>query len=505
MTRIFRSFGMGLLAVALAGVAMAPGAAQSAEPKSTVTVGLAANVNTLDPHRTATVGTDLSVISQLYSPLIVRGPDMKLKPALAKSWHAVDDLTWRFDLVPDVTFANGEKMDAAAVKWNIERLLDPNQKTRLQAWFGALKEARVIDPTTVELVTKKPFPALAYQLSMLFMLPPKWSEQHNPAVEAMGTGPYDLVEFLSGDHLELRAKESYWGEKPKFEKVVYRIVPEASTRVAALLAGEIDLITGFPPTEIKRINDSGRAEAGAVASTRNMFIRFNTKKPPFKGNPKLRLALNYAIDKKAIVESLWTGFGSVSDCNALSKSYFGYNPDLKPIPYDPAKAKRLLADAGYPNGLDVDLEVPLGRYLQAPDIAQIVAAQLGDIGVRVKLVEEEFGVWIKKAYQGGQSHMAYLGFAWPTLDADGMLQLWTKDNPNSYWENETFTTIVNEAGSTTDEAKRLQLYKKATEIMCEDSPNLWMFFQPITWAQSKSVDWQKRGDDWFRATDILPR
>ena len=492
-----------ILLIALSAFVVAP--SDAAGDKAKVTIGLVANVNTLDPHRTATVGTDLSVLSQIYSPLVIRGPDMKLNPALAKSWRATSDLVWRFELVPGVTFPNGEKMDAAAVKQNIDRLLDPKHKTRLQSWFKALKEARVVDVHTVELVTKKPFPALAYQLSMLFMMPPKWTAENNTAISAMGTGPYDVVKFATGDHIELRAKDNYWGDKPPFRTVIYRMIPEASTRVSALLAGEVDFVTGFPPAEIKRINGSGRAKAGSVASTRNMHIRFNNKKPPFQGNAKLRLAMNYAIDKNAIIKDLWSGYGKTSSCHPLSDAYFGFNPDLKPIPYDPGKAKKLLAEAGYPNGLDVALEVPLGRYLQAADIGQIVAAQLGQIGVRVKLKEQDFGLWIKKAYKGGQGDMAYLGLAWPTLDADGMLGMWKKGHPVSYYENEEFTRLVNEAGSTTDQDKRMKLYRQATKIMCEDSSNIWMFFQPTTWARSKAVDWMERGDDWIRATDMRPR
>lgn len=481
---------------------IAPGAALSAEPKSSLTIGLVSNVNTLDPHRSATVGTDLSVISQLYSSLIIRDADMKLKPALAESWSAIDDLRWRFKLVPGVTFPNGEKMDAEAVKWNFERLLDPNQKSRLKTWFGSVKEARVIDSETVEVITRKPFPSLPDQLSMLFMLPPKWSQKNNPAISAMGTGPYDIVAFKSGDYVELRAKDNYWKEKPEFSTVIYRVIPEASARIASLLAGEVDLITGFSPSEIKHINESGRAKAGAVASTRCMLIRFNAKKPPFKGNSKLRLALNYAVDRKSIVDQLWYGYGELARRQPLSSDYFGFNPNLKPVPYDPGEAKRLLAEAGYPNGLDIEFEIPLGRYLQAQDIGQIIAAQLGEIGVRVKIIEQEFGVWIKKTWKGQQADMAYHGLAWPTLNADGMLAMWTIGNPMAYWENDIFTQLVQEASSITDREERYRLYQEATKIMSEDAPNIWLFFQPTTWAQSKRVDWQERGDDWIRATDI---
>ena len=155
------------------------------------------------PHKTATVSTDLSVISQLYSALVLRGPDLKIKGDLATSWKAIGDLTWRFQLTPGVTFPNGEKLDAEAVKWNFERVLDPKVGARIKSWFAAVKEVKAISPTEVEIVTSKPFPALVDQLSMFFLLPPQWAQQNNPAVAAMGTGPYELKEFRSGERVTL--------------------------------------------------------------------------------------------------------------------------------------------------------------------------------------------------------------------------------------------------------------------------------------------------------------
>ena len=504
MSRIIRAFSYAVGGLLLATAALVSNTVQAAGDK--VTIGLVANVNTLDPHKTATADTDLSVISHLYSSLVIRGPDLKLKPNLAKSWRAVDDLTWRFELVPGVTFPNGEKMDAAAVKWNVDRVLDPKLKARIRAWFTPIKEVRVINPTTLELITNKPFAALADQLSMFFLLPPKWSQDHNPAIEAMGTGPYDLVTFKSGDHLELRAKDNYWGAKATFKTAIFRVMPEASSRIAALLAGEVDLIHSFPPSEIARINASGRAEAGAEPSIRFMMLKFNNLIPPFKGNQKLRLAINHAIDSQAIIDSLWDGHGSIARCQPMSGAYFGFNPDLKPIPYDPKKAKALLVEAGYPNGLKVDFEVPTKRYLQGEEIGQIIAAQLGEVGVQAKIIEMDFGQWLTKFRKAGNlGNMAYLGMAWPTLDADGLLTLFEPGNKYAYYENQKFKDLLSKARSTTNKKERLSFYKEASETICADPPHVSMFHQPKTWAQSKSISWQKRGDEWFRAMDIKPR
>jgi peptide/nickel transport system substrate-binding protein len=495
-----------LLRVIIAGVVAAAPAAASAQGKPNLTIALAANVNTLDPHKSATVGTDLSVISHLYTPLVIRGPDLKLQPAAAASWKAVNDLTWRFELRPNLTFPDGEKLDAAAVKWNVDRVLDPKTAARIKPWFDPIKEVRVVGPNTVEMVTKEPYPALADQMSMFFLLPPKWAAQNNPATAAMGTGPYDLREFRSGDRIVLQAKANHFAGAPPFGTVTFRIIPEEASRVAALLAGEVDFVDGIGPSEIKRITATGKATAGAVPSTRVVIVKFNTLKPPFKGNVKLRQALNYAIDRQAINDSVLGGLGQPLACQVLTPAYFGFNPDLKPTPYDPKRAKQLLAEAGFPNGLTLEFEVPLGRYLLAQEISQAVAAYLGEVGVQTKIVEMEFGRWIDKYRNAGNmGQMSYIGQAWPTLDADGMLSLFEPGNGYAYYDNAEFGKLVAEARATTDRAKRLALYKKATDVMCNDPPHIHLFVQPYTFGISNRITWSKRGDDWVRAYDMRPK
>jgi peptide/nickel transport system substrate-binding protein len=488
------------LALFLVGSASVPAAARD------LTIALATNVNTLDPDKSTTVATDLSVAAHIYTPLVDRGPDLKLRPGLATKWEAVSDTVWRFTLREGVTFSNGEKLDAAAVKWNVERVLDPKTAARNKPWFAAIAEVKVISPSVVEFVTKVAYPDLPAQMSMFFLMPPKWTTENNASVAALGSGPYELVRFASGDRIVLKARKDYWGEKPAFDNVTFRIIPEDSARIAALMAGDVDLITGFPTSEIARIKSGGKFDAGAVPSTRIMFIKLNALRPPFKDNPKLWRAINLAIDRKAINDGLLDGLAQISACQPLSPAYFGFNPDLKPMPYDPAQAKRLLAEAGFANGLTIDLEVPTGRYLQASDIAQVVATQLNDIGIMVKLREMEFGAWLNKYIVGRDlGDSAYFGLAWPTLDAGGLLNFWEKEHSQAYWDNESFTAEAKAARSTNDVAKRTALYKKLTRQLCEDSPTVFMFFTPITYAQSKAVAWQPRGDDWVRAIDVNPR
>ena len=469
-----------------------------------LTLALATNVNTLDPHNTASVGNDLSVISHLHAALLVRGPDMKLKPQLATGWTAVDNTTWRFTLRAGVTFSNGEALDAEAVKWNIERVMDPKMNSRIRPWFAAVKEIKVNSPTEIDLITKDPYPALPDQLSMFYLLPPKWTPGNTPASAAVGAGPYELKQFVTGDRVVLTARPGWFGEKPAFDTVTFRVIPEAGARIAALMAGEVDFISAVPPSEMKRIVQSGKAKADAVDSVRSVFVKYNVLTAPMKDNVKLRQALNYAVDRPAIRDAIWNGMGSISTCQVLTPAYFGYNPDLKPQAYDVAKAKALLKEAGIaPGALTIEFEVPVGPYLLAQDIVQAVASQLDEVGVKTKIVEMEFGSWMNKYLRAANmGQMAYLAQAWPTLDADGLLSLYEGGNPYAYWDDQTFSGLIRQARATTDKAARLTLYKQATERMCDQAPVLFLFSQPYTYASANRVTWTPRGDDWVRAEDF---
>ena len=489
----------GLATFAMVAALLLPAAFARAE---SVTIALSANVNTLDPHMSGTVGTDLSVVSHIYTPLDIRGPDLKLHPALATSWRAIDDTTWRFELVSGAKFANGEALDAQAVKWNFDRVRDPAVKARIASWFTLVKEVNVVSPTVVDVITSAPYPALPDQLSMFFMLPPLWAAAHKPAQETMAGGPYMLTENAPGDHITLKANPTYWGAKPEFDTVVFRIIPETSARIAALMAGEVDLITGVPTSELKRINASGKAAAGSVASSRSAFIKFNTEVAP-TSNKLFRQALNYAIDKDSIADAIFDGSAVVSNCEVLTPDYFGYNPDLRPYPYDPTRAKALLKQSGVSLGEPLELDVPTGVYLNASDVAQVVAGQLGEIGVPVKITEMEFSTYMAK-YVGSHkmAPTAVLTLAWPTLDADGLLTLFAPGNIYAYWQNADFGGLLDQGRATHDVAQRKAAYAKATALMCEEAPALFLYVQPATYGVSRRVVWQKRGDDWVRAYDL---
>lgn len=490
-------------------IASAAGAALivsvSAVEARNLNIALSAAILTLDPHQATAVQTDVSIISHLYSPLVIRDPDYKIRGVLAESWKALDDNTWQFKLKPGIKFPNGEALDASAVKANFDRLLDPATKARVKIWFDLVTGVEVDNPLEFRIKTRAPFPGLIDQLSMLFIMAPQWARTANIATTAMGTGPYELKQYAPGDRIVLQAKKDYFGGKVDFEDVTIRMIPEPAVRVAALLAGELDLILDVPPTDLKRINASKVAQSGWGESSRAMIIKYNDLKPPFSESKVLRQALNHAIDRQGIINAMYEGHGRVSNCQMLSPMYFGYNPDLKPYAYDPAKAKQMIAQSGLPQPIALELEVPLGRYLLSQEIGQVVASQLEEVGLKVTIKEMEFATWSAKYTKGDMGQMAFFGQAWPTLDADGLLSLYDPSNPGGYWKDQTFAEILARGRSTVDPEKRKAVYKEATARMCDEAPVAFLFNQPLTYATSNKVEWKARGDDWVRAYDVVPK
>ncbi|MEF2074411.1 ABC transporter substrate-binding protein [Consotaella aegiceratis] len=471
-----------------------------------VTLAQSSAINTLDPHGSASVGLDLSVLSHIYPTLILRDPSYELVPSLATSWKAVDDTTWTFTLVEGATFANGEPLDAETVKWNLQRVTDPDNPTRISSWFSSIDTVEVNSPTELTIKTKNPFPALPAQLSMFMLLPPKWTADHDPVTETMSGYLYKVSDYVPGDHITMVPNDKYWGDKPaQFDSVTFRVIPETASRIAALLAGEVDMINKVPASEIKRIEDAPNASAGAVDSTRSVFIKFNTEKAPLD-NKLFRQALNYAVDKDLIADALFDGLATVSNCQVMTPYYFGYNPDLKAYPYDPEKAKALLEESGVDLGQTFEFEIPTGTYLQGEEVAQAVAQMFADVGVKTNMQSMEFGAYLdkyRKAHDLGR--FSLLGQSWATIDADGLLTLFKPGNQYSYWNDDAFDQALIEGISTTDEAKREAAYKKATEIMCEEAPVVFLYAQPATYGVSDRVDYQARGDDWMRAFDMTPK
>lgn len=490
------------LALSVAGRVEAQG-----RPADELRLAVSTRITTLNPTQTLVISSDMSAIGHLYSALVRRTADLKIVPDAAASWELVDGTTWRFRLVPGLKFPNGEPLDAEAVRWNIEHVLAEATKARLRALVNpVVAGVTAVDAATVEIRTKEPYLPLLQLLAHVFLLPPKWAGEpgRDLSQQAMGTGPYDLKEFTGGDRIVLEAKAGYFGKPPVFRRIVMLTKTEASSRVAALLAGEVDYVRDIPFTEMDRINKSRAGTASLVPSTRTLMIHLNTLVPPFKDNTLLRQALNHAVNKEEITKALYEGRVTPSACQIVPPNNFGFQPHLKPIEYNPAKAKQLLAQAGYPRGLSMTMEVPTGRYLQAEEISQIIASQLEAVGVQVKIAEVDFARWLPRYVNRQLDMSAYTGLTSLTMDADFILTA-ASTGPYGYWDNPKFAELITKARSQATEAQRMAFYKEASELLCAEAPFIFLFEQPLIYATSRSIAWQARGDEWVNGDDFSTR
>lgn len=295
-----------------------------------------------------------------------------------------------------------------------------------------------------------------------------------------------LKEWIPGDKIMLTAFSNYWNGAAPIPAVTLRQIPEGSTRVASLLAGEVGIAEEIPIDLMEVVENSDVAEISSVDSSVGLLLTFDTRLEEFS-DPRVRQALNYAVDKQAILERLLMGRGSVLQGQMLTSKTFGFNPDLDAFSYDPDRAKALLAEAGYADGFETSITTRSGKYLADVDICNVIAAMFGDIGVKTSVNVVEQGVFSRMSNARDMGPMHMIG--WYSFgDADLSMVWFTQASGRAYWENEEFESQFIAGRSTVDENTRLAAYKRMTEIMHEECPAVFLFGLPTVYGKAKGLD-----------------
>jgi peptide/nickel transport system substrate-binding protein len=486
--------------VALAAVVVASPAEVLAAPEGQVVIAQGGDPSTMDPHMHAENFT-FAVVHNVFDHLVrrfVKDGRLTHEPGLATSWTNVNPTTWEFKLRSGVKFHNGEEFNAEAVKFSIERVLNPDQKARWRWAFTDIEKVEVLDPLSVRIVTKAPFPTLITNLAFCMpIVPPKYvREKGDPhvATNPVGTGPFKFVRWRKDDAMVLEANESYWRGSPKIKTLIFRPIPDESTRVAALMTGEIDIARGVPPSLVKQIADNPRTRVAKVPSALNIHVILDTLKEGPLRDKRVRQAINYGVDKEGIIKSILEGNGGAVG-GPLTPVMFGFTPDVKPYPYDPERAKRLLAEAGFAQGISLTLNSPNGRYLKDKEVNEAIAGQLTKIGVRTQVVVHEWGTYVSK-WPDGLVPMYMIGWA-GAWDADGiMFPLLRSGQRFSRWSNPDFDAILDKARRTLDQGERVKLYKQATQLAHDEAPWLFLFHGMDIYGVSRAVaDWEPTSDE----------
>jgi len=446
-------------------------------------------VDTFDPAGQTTT-TVANMLDYMVETLLVNDEQGKPVPHLAKSWEiSKDGLTYTFKLQEGVKFHDGKPFDAAAVKATFERVLDPDVRVPIRAAYTAIDKVEVVDPTTVKFILKKPAPYLigAFAWTTAGILSPATIEKGTPGyktvTQPVGTGPYVFKEYVKGSHLTLTKNPNYWGKKPYYDVVTFRIVPEAATRESLLLAGQVDMILHPPIADLPALQKNPAVKVLLAPSIRTIFIAINTT-VKYLDDPKVRQALNYAIDKEAIIKSVL--FGAADPLDApMAPSLFGYCK-TGPYPYDPAKAKALLKEAGVPAGTKFAFISPTGRYVGDFQASQAIAGFLREVGIETELSTMDWPTYvatITKPQPENKTNLHFLGWAVSYLDAfQQFVQFRSDQHPpkglaTSFYKNAKVDELTTAAASETDPKKRADLYCQASKIVWDDAP--WIFL----WAQ----------------------
>jgi len=475
---------------ALPGVIPSPAHSQGTQKRELV-VAQGGDVAQFDPHM-STSSNDIRISFNLFDNLTSRRPDGKLAPGLATEWKLQGQTTWVFKLRQGVKWHNGDPFSSADAKFSIERTYDPNTKMRVNTVFTTVDRIEAPDPATLIIHTKKPDPLLPARLGFYGgqIVPKKYLDAVGPDTfnqKPVGTGPVRFVSWMKDDRVVLEANPDYWGGRVDFDRLIVRALPEMAPRVAALLKGEVDLITQVPPDQGERVKaNAGTLVSGALYG--GLYVlAVNSKRPPLD-NPLVKQALSLAIDRETIVKELWRGRGVVPS-GPIAKGDNHFDASLPPLAYDPKEARERLRKAGYKNE-EIVIETTVGYTANDKPMSEAIQAMWRDVGVNIKVEVVEYSVRAQK-----NRDKSFKGIWWsdPTStlrDPDGMMwRLLGPGGPQDYWRHPEFDELGNAARFSVDEKFRADAYKKMTRLFLEHLP--WIpVIQPYEdYGLQKYVEW----------------
>ena len=492
-------------------------------------IGLAADISSLDPHY-LNIAPNIALSSHVFDALVHVDASGKLIPGLALSWKAVDATTWEFKLRPGVKFHDGSPFTAEDAIFSLDR---PATLTASPGPFTSytrqITAKQAVDPLTLRLKTATPYGPLPLDVSTIFIVSKKLAEKSttddfNAGRGMIGTGPFRFVSFKRGDRVELARNPEYWGEKSVWDKVTMRIIASNAPRTAALLAGDVDVIEAVSTTDIATLKRNPAFRLAQKVSWRTIFWTLDqserpspfvtdTAGKPLPTNPlrdaRVRLAISKSINRAALVERTMEGLAQPAS-NLVAPGLFGYNEALKVEAYDPEGAKKLLAEAGYPNGFGLTVHGPNNRYINDEQVVQTVAQFLNRVGIKAKVATMPLSVYFGKA-KAGEFSMALLG--WGTLAADfGMRTLLATPDPKTGWgswnwgrySNSKVDSVIAASLAAVDPIKHEELARQAMTTALHDNAAIPLHHQMATWALRKGLTYPARVDEFTIAQQIRP-
>ena len=503
------------------------GAAVAAAGADGLTVGVQQEPTSVDPHFHNN-GPNNQIAQHIFDSLVGTDEKQRPFPSLAESWKPISETTWELKLRKGIKFQDGTPFTADDVVFTFERAPNVPNSPGSFGLFIRGKKAVKVDDTTVHVSTAEPYPRMIIDLGNFVVLSRKHgqgatTEDYNSGKAAIGTGPYRLERFQPGVSLTLKANPDYWGAKPKWDAVTFRLIKSDPSRVAALLAGDVDLIDHVPTTDITKLRQNPAVHIDQVPSIYVVFLSIDSNRDvtPFVRandgseiipNPlrdqRVRRAISKAVNRAAIVDRVMEGNAEAAG-QIVQEGFEGYHPDLKPEAYDPDGAKKLLAQAGFPDGFRLTLHSPNDRYINDAKIAEAVAQMLTRVGIKTELTTYPRSVFFSRATSGGDLKTPEFSIYLTAMSARSgeaseplMAVLGTFNPQTSFgtnnrgrYSNVRFDARLDAALKTIDDEKRIKLLQEAQKIAVDDGAYVPLHFQVNTWAMRKGLTYKARTDE----------
>ncbi|MFJ1260139.1 ABC transporter substrate-binding protein [Cupriavidus sp. CuC1] len=486
----------------------------------------------MDPHF-YNLFSNINVSEHMYECLVKMDADSKIIPGLAESWKLVNNLTWEFKIRKGVKFHDGSELTTDDIVWSLERPSTiQNSPGKFDVYTKAIINKKVIDKHTIQLTTNTPYPLMLNDLTSIFIVQKKatqglTSDDFAQGKGMIGTGPFKFVNYARDDRVELVKNPDYWGPKPAWDKVTLRFIPNPATRMAALLSGDVQAIENVPTPDLPQVRKDPKLSFFSKISHRVIYLYTDDKKDkspfvttkegaPMDKNPlkdaRVRNAISMAINRQGIKDRLMEGLAEPTN-NLVPPTLFGYNPNLKTVKYDPEGAKKLLAEAGYPNGFGITLHTPNNRYVNDEKIAQTIAQNLTRIGIATKVEGMPMATYSSKGIKHEFS-FGLLGWGAQTGEVSSPLRaLLACEDPKkgfgtTNWGeycNPKMDVVLEKALATVDDGERSKLLQEATAIAVNDGGIIPIHQQVTTWATQKGITYVPRTDERTYAHNFKPQ
>ncbi len=491
-----------------------------------------ATTPSVDPHFLF-LTSNVAYAKHVFSTL-TRVEGAKVVPELALSWRAIGPQEWEFKLRPNVKFHDGSVLSADDVAFSIARISKvPNNPISYANYVGSITETKVLDPLTLRVLTAAPEPLLPMRIATVFIVSKKVAESattadFNTGRAAVGTGPFRFSAYVPGERYELVRNEDYFGPKPAWQKVVFRIITQDSSRIAALLSGEVDLIESVPPADAAKLRENQNVAVQTAPSLRFFFMFFNlfqdsnpfitdAKGAPLGKNPfkdlRVREAFSLAIDRKAIVDRVFDGAAVVIN-QIATPDMPAFNTTSPAIPYDLPKAKKLLADAGYPDGFGLTVHCSNDRYPNDGRVCQTVGQMLARLGLTIKVETQPKAIFFSKVFPPKSEYaFGLLGWGDPTGDASGGLNGFARSydaakkagvyNVSGY-SNPEVDKQLDLLSAEPNVDKRHDIERALHATLAKDLPYVALYGGSVVTASKRSIAYKPRADEWMLAMDATP-